>query len=485
MFYFGPIAQRTSESIVCLGIGGGVLVDYLSELTASNLELSAQVMESFGSADIRGVALSYVENSGISRTKAIPLSKLESALVGGVGMSPVFDAFLLDDSITSSDVSGGPMGDLRLFPDLSSASILPNEGWGWIPVNRFRQDRSPHPLDHRLFATKMVDRLRSMGISSKMSFEIEWILSSNTDGGFEPATVGPAYGLERIVELGDYLLEILDALEAAGIKVEQIHPEYAAGQFEVSVAPTSPVVAADQSVLMKHVIRTVSHNYGLRASFAPSVVAGGVGNGGHVHFSFSEGEEYLFGSGPDQRYGLTGRGESILAGVLSELDALSAIGTPTVASYLRLVPQHWAGAFKCWGVENREAALRLVRSGPLVPPTAANAEIKSFDLAASPYLVVGSVLAIAAASVDKGLTLTNPIDTDPALLDGAALAAAGVVRMPTNLRAALDALSHSDVIRTAMGSELYTAFVAVRDAELATYGALEPDEIVAASRWKY
>ena len=35
--------------------------------------------------------------------------------------------------------------------------------------------------------------------------------------------------------------------------------------------------------------------------------------------------------------------------MLEELPALLVIGAPSVASYLRLVPQHWAGAFRCWG----------------------------------------------------------------------------------------------------------------------------------------
>ena len=47
----------------------------------------------------------------------------------------------------------------------------------------------------------------------------------------------------------------------------------------------------------------------------------------------------------------------------AHLPALLAVGAPTVASYLRLIPSHWAGAFACWGLENREAAVRFV-TGP-------------------------------------------------------------------------------------------------------------------------
>ena len=41
-----------------------------------------------------------------------------------------------------------------------------------------------------------------------------------------------------------------------------------------------------------------------------------------------------------------------------------AVGAPGVTSYLRHVPSHWAGTYACWGLENREAALRMVTGSP-------------------------------------------------------------------------------------------------------------------------
>src|SRR5690348_2853038 len=67
---------------------------------------------------IAGTAVTWVDTSGITRVKAVPLARLEHAAAWGIGMSPVFDAFLLDDSIVSGRFAGGPVGDLRLYPDL-------------------------------------------------------------------------------------------------------------------------------------------------------------------------------------------------------------------------------------------------------------------------------------------------------------------------------------------------------------------------------
>src|SRR4029453_7633519 len=115
--------------------------------------------------------------------------------------------------------------------------------------------------------------------------------------------------------------------------------------------------------------------------FAPSVIAGHVGNGGHVHLSASRADRNLFagGGGP---LGRAAGGGGLRAGVLGSLPALLAIGSPAPASYLRLVPSHWAGVFACWGHETRETAMRFVTGNSGIEDTAANVEGKCFDLVA-------------------------------------------------------------------------------------------------------
>src|SRR5438270_752940 len=81
-------------------------------------------------------------------------------------------------------------------------------------------------------------------------------------GEFVPATTGPAYSATRQVELSDYGAELLSALAAQGVDVDQFHPEYAAGQFELSVGALDPVAAADRSVLVRQTVRAVSGRHG-------------------------------------------------------------------------------------------------------------------------------------------------------------------------------------------------------------------------------
>src|SRR4029079_7549656 len=188
-----------------------------------------------------------------------------------------------------------------------------------------------------------------------------------------------------------FVRDLVVALEDEGIPVEQFHPEYAMRQLELSVAPSDPVGAADHSVLVHQTIRAVAARHGMRASFSPVVIAGHVGNGGHIHFSLWREGRNLFAVG-DGPYGMTDAGQAFVAGVLAELPALVAIGSPSVPSYLRLIPQHWAGAFACWGRENREAAVGFVTGMIGSRETAANTEVKCFDQSANPYLVSGAII---------------------------------------------------------------------------------------------
>ena len=97
-------------------------------------------------------------------------------------------------------------------------------------------------------------------------------INSSDGDDFVPACAGPAYGMTRLTERSGYLRDVVEALSAAGVAVEQIHPEYAAGQYEVSVAPEDPVAAADTFVLVRETIRAVSQNHDLRATFSPKVL---------------------------------------------------------------------------------------------------------------------------------------------------------------------------------------------------------------------
>ncbi|MYS93065.1 MULTISPECIES: glutamine synthetase family protein [Streptomyces] len=437
---------------------------------------------------VHGIVLSYVDTAGIGRVKTVPTARLASAAAWGVGMSPVFDTFLANDSVVTTDVLGSPDGDLRLYPDLDQLVVLAGQpGWAWAPVDRVTQDGERHPGCGRTFLRRVVTEAAARhGLTFKAAVEVEWTVARGDAPGdaFVPATTGPAYGAARQVELGDCTADLLAACAAQGLDVEQVHPEYAAGQFEISVGAVDPVAAADRSVLVRQTVRAVARRHGLRVSFAPAVVGQGVGNGGHVHLSAWRDGANLH-SGGEGRYGMTAEAESFTAGLLAHLPGLTAVTAPSPASYLRLRPSQWAGVFTAWGRETRETALRVVTGTAGLRDQAANLEIKPVDLAANPYLAIGSLIAAGLDGLTSSATLPEETTGDPARLSEAEAAARGVRRLPVSLEQAVAEFRGDDVLRAALGPVLADAVIAVRRGELASVAGLDDDQVAAAYRWRY
>jgi glutamine synthetase len=435
--------------------------------------------------DVGMVATTFVDNAGITRVKSVPLRRLPELAAWGVGASTSFDYFRFDDWLAAPPDGTAPVGDLRVIPDLRRlVPLAAQPGWAWTPGDRYRQDGEPHDRCNRLLLRRLVDEAAGDGLEIKAAFEIEWVISAGDGDDFLSAAIGPGYGMSRLVGVSDYVRDLIEALSAERIKVEQFHPEYAAGQLELSVAAESPIDAADTSVLVRSTIRAVGRRYNFRTSFSPKVEADGVGNGGHVHLSVWRDQQNLMagGNGP---FGLALDAEAFAAGILQRLPALLALGAPSVASYLRLVPSHWAGVYACWGLENREAALRMITGSAGSSDWAANLEVKCVDLTANPYLLLSGLLAAGLNGIAAGAQLPEPIDVDPAALALEDQARRGIERLPTTLRESTDALSADPVLRDALGSALVDSVLAVRESEIELFAEASAEEVVRAFRWTH
>lgn len=433
---------------------------------------------------MRAVALTLVDNAGIARVKCIPAHAAAGVAARGVGWSEVWGLSSADDSFSHEPGLYSPSGDVRLRADLGAAALLPDDGWAWAPVDHFEQSGIPWPGCQRHFLRRMVARAAELDLDLLASWELEWIVGRERDGAYEPLHRGPGYGAATLPETGPVMLDLLDAFARAGIPIEQVHPEHAHGQMEASVSPSDPVTACDRAVLSRLVIRSVIARHGWRASFAPRVVAGSVGSGAHIHFSLRQSGEAQFAGGQLPE-GLRQGGAAFLAGVLEHLPALTALGASTPLSYARLTPSFWAGAFACWGNENREAALRLEGVGGPDPERTANVEWKSADGTANPYLVLGAIIAAGLDGVARGAPLPAPVSADPVDLNDAARAAAGVRRLPETLAAAADELAKSSVLREAMGPYLYDRVLAVTRATAESGEGCTEDELVTRYRWRF
>jgi glutamine synthetase len=407
---------------------------------------------------------------------------MESVASSGIGLSEVFAVFAVNDEITKSPGFDGPTGDMRLIPDLERAVELPDApGWTWAPADQYDQDLEPMPTCQRSTLARVAERAAERGFELRLAYEVEFTLF-RSDG--QPLHEGPSYSPRAYLALQELAIDLVGTLEAIGIQVEQLHPEYSLGQYEISVAPRDPVAAADQHVLLRLTIMRLARRYGLTVSFAPVAIAGLVGNGCHLHYSLWRDGRNLMAGG-ESIEGLTEEGAAFTAGILGHLPELMAVFAPSVTSYERLVPHHWAGAYTCWGRENREAALRFVRGTVGTVERSANVELKVVDGASNPYLAAACLIGAGLAGLDEGAELPESLTEDPADLPSERAEALGIRRLPTDLGEAIEALSGSAVAADVLDEPLLQAFTAVRRFEWDLYRDADPSEVTEQLRWRY
>ena len=164
---------------------------------------------------------------------------------------------------------------------------------------------------------------------------------------------------------------------------------------------------------------------------------------------------------------------------------MSALWAPSVISYERLQPHHWAGAYTCWGLENREAAIRMIKGTLPIRAKAANFELKSIDGTINPYLVAGGIIAAGLDGLERKLSLPEPIQTDPDDLSEEERRARGIRRIATSLQGAVEEMEQSKFLRTILGDPLYESYLAVKKFDIENYKDKSLEETARDLLWRF
>lgn len=411
---------------------------------------------------IRLLAGAISDSGGVLRAKSVPAARLESFATSGMGASLTWPVFCVDNHVAMTEAIG-VVGDLRLVADLDQARVL-DGGFGWAPADVCTQDGERSPLCWRDVARRAVQALADRGIAVRAGYEMEFTVLDSAGALLGAQTGWPAYGFGPLSTLSEFATTVAERMAAAGLPAEQLHAEYGLSQFEISLPPAEPVAAADAVLLARTIIGRVARSLGLLVSFSPMPFPDGAGNGAHLHLSFTADGSPLLSAG-DGPAGLTGRGARLLAGLVDGLPETIAVLAGSVVSSDRLQPGHWSGAFSCWGVENREAAVRLL-TATRGNPHGANVEVKCIDSAANPYLALGLMLGLATDGLDRELDLPAAVDGDPTALAPDEAAAARLRRLPSSPTETLGLFAQSELVRTILGPQLHAAIEAVRRHEL-------------------
>jgi glutamine synthetase len=435
--------------------------------------LAAAAIAQLEAEGVDTVIGTVVNPAGLTQAKTVPIRRTNTFADPGLGASPSWHAFAIDQSGIAFTDDVGVVGDQRIRIDLSALRIL-GDGLAWAPGSFFEQDGTPVPACSRGTLGRVEKALAEAGIEAMIGHEIEFLLV-DPHGNPLPSALWAQYGLAGVLEYEGFVRDVNAAATVAGVPIEQFHPEYGANQFEISLAPHPPVAAADQLALTRIIIGRAARRHGLRISLSPAPFAGSAGSGAHQHFSLTTAEGPMFsdGQGTD---GMTPAGESAVAGVVGGLTQAQGVLCGSIVSGLRMRPGNWAGVYACWGTENREAAVRFVTGGP-GSPYGGNVEVKIVDPSANPYLASAAILGLALDGIKRKAPLPPETTVDPAKLSDSDRDRTGVVRLPEAQAEAIAALDNSELLRGILGNPAVDMVVAVRRLEQERYGDLGPEEL--------
>jgi glutamine synthetase len=321
----------------------------------------------------------------------------------------------------------------------------------------------------------MIAAASAKGFAFDAAFENEFFLAYRSDDGFVPVDRSLCFSAIGMESTEPVIQDIIAALTDQGLTVELSHPELGWGQQELSIRHASALRAADNQITYRQTVRAVAAQHGMVATLAPKPWADQAGSGAHLHWSIWDTahttNKLADAAGAD---GLSVLARQAIAGVLTHLPGLLGMTTPSVNSFRRLQPHFWSSAYTAWGVENREAAVRVPTRYWDDEAGSTNLELKASDSSANPYIALGGVMAAALDGIERGLDPGDPVNEDPGNLSDAERQRRGIRRFPLTATEALDELERDDVLTAAMGEGLATEYLKVRRAEAAAYA--EHDE---------
>lgn len=439
----------------------------------AHLEQQSTELADAGVVSLAGTAVDF---SGVVRSKTVPVRRLPAYVLSGMGASPSWNVFCIDNGIAFTPTIG-VAGDLRLRLDPTAVAVV-DDGLAWGPTDFANQDGTPSALCSRSRLRRLRDDAEAAGLTALMGSEIEFVVTDRSGGRLGGATGWAAYGMRSVIAHRAFLIDLTRTLESAGVGTEQVHAEYGDDQFEVSLAPAGPVETADATVLTRIVIGIVAARHELAVSFSPQPWADGSGNGAHLHLSLAQQGNSLFAGG-DGPHGMTAAGGAAIAGILAGLPQLLGVYAGSIVSGGRLRPGRWSGAAACWGLENREAAVRFL-AGTAGNPHGANVELKIVDPSANIYLAAGAMLGSAVDGVTRALRLPDEVPGDPA-----AATRAGVDPLDADQGRVLDALERSELARALLGDDIVDGVLAVRRYEQHRYSHLTEEQTADAVRFAW
>jgi glutamine synthetase len=370
-------------------------------------------------------------------------------------------------------------GDYVMRPDLDTLRPLPwLEGTAMVMCDVLdHHSHAPVPHSPRAVLRKQIERLEALEYQALMATELEFFIFEQgfdelRKRGFRELTPISGYNQDyhilQTTKEEALMRPLRNHLFAAGVPVENSKGEAETGQEELNIRYAGPMDCADHHSIAKQAAKEIGWQQGRAVSFLAKWHHDKVGSSAHVHQSLvdANGQSVFYDS--DAPHGMSTLMRAYLAGLLRYASDYTYFLAPYVNSYKRFTEGSFAPTRAAWSVDNRTAAFRLCGEGSL--SVRVECRLGGADL--NPYLALAAQLAAGLRGIEEGLEL-------PQSASGDLYRANETAEVPKTLRAAIDALKGSAMMREAFGDAVIDHYIRAAEWEQEAFDRVVTDYEIA------
>jgi glutamine synthetase len=413
---------------------------------------------------VQYINLWFTDITGIVKNITIPVSELDTCLESGVW----FDGSSIEGFARIAE------SDMYLRPELDTFAIIP-----WEPeqpktarmiCSVYTPKDEPFIGDPRNMLKSVMAEAEEMGFLYNTGPELEFFLfKPNADGSFLPLTPHDQAGYFDVsTDLAiNVRRQMVDALQALGIRVEALHHEVATGQHEIDFRYSNAITSADNAVTYRVALKAVAQRVGLHCTFMPKPAPYINGSGMHVHQSLvykDTGKNAFLDM--DDEYGLSDIAKHFIAGQLKHAKGLASVIAPLVNSYKRLVPGYEAPVYISWARINRSALIRVPRTSK-GREESTRLELRCPDPSCNPYLAFAAMLKAGLDGIKNKTEWPAPVEENLYHLENGGRGR--LETLPGSLGEALDELEKDEVIQKGLGPHIYERYLEAKRQEYDDY----------------
>ena len=298
----------------------------------------------------------------------------------------------------------------------------------------------------RSILKKILDKANKQDFYPRFGVELEFTLLDETSksiknksyNNLSTTTLESSYKLLQRQNLQSEIYNnFINFSEIMKIEVEAWHEEMGAGFMEVALLSGKTIKSADDTILVKHLIKQIALQHDKVATFMARWSNDADGHSGHIHISLENGKKENLFKNNSKTF------KNFVSGMQSYSPELMLLFAPNANSFKRYQPEIFTPIMNDWDWDSRKVAFRAIKG----ENSRIENRIPGADM--NPYLGI-------AATIATGLEGINNNNSEKVQR---------LVKLPSNVSEACKKLERSKIAKKYFSNEFVSFFCEFRQKE--------------------